>query len=390
MNIQEAQEALASIGADGWLLYDFHGSNALARRALAFPAEKMATRRFFYWIPRQGDPLKIVHAIEAEALSHLPGKEHPYASFTSLQQALQIALKGARVVAMEHSPLGANPYISTVDGGVIDLVRSYGVEVVSSAPFLSRFTARLSPEQIASQRRAAHHLDQIAAHTFAWVAEALQAGRPLDEGQVQQQILDQFIARKLIPDGPPIVAVGPHSADPHYAPARQGSSPIRRGDLLLIDLWAKEEGERTVFADITRVASLGPPSARQQEVFAIVRAAQKRAIDLVASRFESKQPVKGWEVDAAARSLIEAAGYAPFFTHRTGHSIDVQLHGSGPHLDSFEIRDDRPLIPATCCSVEPGIYLPGQWGIRLECDLLISPDGKVEVTGGTQDEIPTL
>lgn len=380
MKIEEAQKYLQERHLDGWLLYDFHGNNPLARQCLGIPDGKMTTRRFFYWIPAYGKPIKLVHAIEEGALDTAPGDKRRYASWQSLEQELKTLLKAARKVAMEYSP--NIPYVSLVDAGTVDLIRSFGVEVVSSADFLPHFTAVLTEAQLQSQRRAAQALDEIVADTWKSIRESM------TEYDVQQKLLADFKKRNLITDHPPIVAVNAHSADPHYEPQKQGSSPIRKGDFILIDLWAKEK--QGVYGDITRVAVLGRPTTKQQEVFSIVRKAQKAAIELVKKRFANQERIEGWEVDEAARSVIRAAGYEKNFTHRTGHNIEVNLHGSGAHMDNLEMHDVRPILPGTCFSIEPGIYLPGEFGVRLELDLLIDPKGRVEITGGEQEAIVSL
>ncbi len=389
--IEQAQKYLQERKIDGWLLYDFHGSNILARHFLGIPSHLMTTRRFFYWIPKVGEPIKIVHAIEQQVLDSLPGKKKIYSSWQSLESELAFVLKGAKKAAMEYSPRNAIPYVSLVDGGTIDLVRSFGVEVVSSADFLPHFTAVLNDFQIGSQRRAADAISHIVDSTWDWIRNHLAEEKQITEYDVQQKIVEDFRRMSLIADHDPIVAVNAHSADPHYEPLQIGSSSIRKGDFILIDLWAKEDQPTAVFGDITRVAiAAKEPTAKQKEVFEIVRKAQLAAAELVRSRFAEKKRVEGWEVDEAARSVIRKAGYGDFFIHRTGHSIEMNLHGSGAHMDNLEMHDVRPILPGTCFSVEPGIYLPGEFGVRLEFDLLIHKDGKVEITGGEQMAIRCL
>lgn len=389
--VEEAQKYLKEIHADGWLLYDFHGNNELARRFLEIPHHQMTTRRFFYWIPTVGKPVKIVHAIEAHALDGAEGEKRSYKSWQSLEAELKRALHGAKKVAMEYSPKNQIPYVSKVDGGTIDLVRSFGVEVVSSADFLAHFTAVLSESQIQSQLRAARGCDEVVNEAWKWIAEHLKQGKKLTEYDVQQKIAADFKKRGLISDHDPIVGVNGHSADPHYEPLKGKSSLIQRGDFILIDLWAKEEGEGAVFGDLTRVAVAdAKPTEKQKEIFHIVRKAQKGAIELVKSRFRDKKRLEGWEVDEAARKVIRDAGYGDFFLHRTGHNIEVELHGSGAHMDNLEMHDIRPILKGTCFSIEPGIYLAGEFGVRLELDLIVHLDGRVEVSGGEQDEIVCL
>jgi Xaa-Pro aminopeptidase len=387
--IKEAQKRLKEIGADGWLLYDFHKNNELAHLFLEIPSSQMTTRRFFYWIPKEGEPTKIVHAIESHALDGWPGQKKTFLSWQSLEKEIGTVLKGAKRVAMEYSPKNAIPYVSRVDAGTVDLIRSFGVEVVSSGNFLSVFTAVLNQKQAESHLRAANALDGIANETWHWIGQHLKRG--INEYDVQQRIASEMAKSGLIAESQPIAAVNAHSADPHYGPQPKGSSPIREGDFILIDLWGKEKQEGAVYGDITRVAVAAKhPTKRQEEIFHIVRNAQKKAVEIIKNRFKEKRQVAGWEVDDAAREVICKAGYGDFFIHRTGHSIEVNLHGSGAHMDNLEMHDERPLLASTCFSIEPGVYLPGEFGVRLEHDVYIHPDGQIEVTGGEQDSIVCL
>jgi len=389
--IRKAQEFLQEMKADGWLLADFHRNNPLAHLFLEIPPELHLTRRFFYWIPAKGDPVRIVHAIEPFSLASWPGEERIYLSWQSLRKEIGAVVAGAKRVAMEFSPMNGNPYVSCVDGGTVDLVRSFGAEAVSSGSFLSHFTAVISPAQGESHLRAAAALDQIVQDTFRWIGERLKQEKPVDEYGAQQKILREFDRLHLFTDSAPHVCVNAHSADPHFATQKEGASRIRKGDFVLIDLWAKEQGEKAVWGDITRVGVAAErPTLRQQEVFGAVRSAQKAGIELVKRRFSEKKKVMGFEIDDAVRNVIRKAGFADYFIHRTGHNIEINLHGNGPHLDNLEMHDDRPILPGTCFSVEPGIYLPGEFGVRLESDVYVHADGRVEVTGGEQDEIYTL
>lgn len=381
--VEKAQKFLRELDLDGWLLYDFHGNNPLARRFLGMGSDKITTRRFFYWIPATGEPVKLVHAIEERALDDCIGKKKIYSSWQSLEAHLRDLLKGIKKVAMEYSPKNQIPYVSLVDAGTVDLIRSFGPVVVSSADFLGVFTAVLTEEQIQSQMRAASRLQNIVFDTWKWVGERV--GK-ITEYDAQQKILEEFQKSHLIYDHAPIVAVNANSADPHYEPTKKGASPIQKGDWLLIDLWAKEK--EGIYGDLTRVAVLAEkPTAKQQKIFDIVRLAQKTGYSLVKSRFLEKKRVEGWEVDAAVRSCIEEAGFGPFFTHRTGHNIERDLHGSGASMDNLEMHDVRPILLGTCFSIEPGIYLPNEFGLRLEFDVLVHLDGRVEISGGEQNEI---
>jgi len=389
--VQQVQQYLKDGHLDGWLLYDFHGSNPLARYFLEISSHQMTTRRFFYWIPVKGEPIKIVHVVESQVLDHFPGEKRTFLSWQSLEREVGGALKGAKKIAMEYSPRNAIPYVSCVDGGTIDFVRSFGVEVMSSADFLSSFTAVLSKEQGESHIRAAKACDQIVGEAWKWIQYQLAQGDPLTEYAVQQKILTEFKKAHLMTDHPPIVGVNAHSADPHYEPLSETSAALKKGDFILIDLWAKEKQEGAVFGDITRVGvAASRPTDLQQEIFQIVRKAQKKGVELVKSRFAHKKRLEGWEVDDAVRQVIREAGYGEFFIHKTGHSIETAVHGSGAHMDNLEMHDVRPLLPGTCFSVEPGIYLPGKFGVRLEHDIYIHKEGNVEITGGEQDAIICL
>lgn len=386
MKLKDAQKLIQERKLDGWLLYSFRRNNPLACTFLDIPENQMGTRRFYYWIPAQGEPIKIVHAIEARALDHVPGKKIIYNSWQGLNADLKSALAHAKKIAMEYSP--NIPYISLVDAGTVDFIRSLGVEVVSSGEILPYFTAVLSPSQAESHLRAAKACDEVSKAAWKWISEHLKAGKKFTEYDVQQEIVADFHRRGLNTDHDPIVAVNAHSADPHYAPEKNHSSPIQKGDFILIDLWAKETGEKSIFGDITRVGvAASHPTPKQQEIFSLVRKAQKAATDLVMKRFAEKKRVEGWEVDDAARHVIREAGYGDAFLHRTGHSIEMTLHGSGAHMDNLEMHDVRPILPGTCFSVEPGVYLAGEFGVRLEYDLYIHPNGQVEITGGIQDQI---
>lgn len=389
--INEVQRQLASHNIDGWLVYDFQKRNELAWEFLSIRSDKHLTRRFFYWIPKTGEPVKVVHEIESTALDHLPGQKKIYLRWQTLEETLKDLLKGAMRVAMEYSPRCAVPYISRVDGGTIDLVRSAGPEVVSSAPFLQQYTSVLNQRQAESLMEAGALLEKIAEGVWGWIAQCLEKDQPVTDFEVVQWIANEFALAKFESDSLPHCAINADSADPHFAPSRDKARQILPGDFILIDLWCKKKQSQSVYADITRVGVASDrPTLRQQEIFNIVRKAQKAATDFIAARFAKKETVKGYEVDEACRKVIEDAGYGKFFTHRTGHSITGELHGPGTHLDSLETYDDRPLLAGTCCSCEPGIYLPGEFGVRLEYDIYITPQGDVRIVGGVQETLRML
>jgi Xaa-Pro dipeptidase len=394
MNLSEKikclQETLFPQGAhiDGWLLYDFRRSNELACQFLEIPTQKLLTRRFFYWIPLQGDPCKIVHAIEEAVLDSLPGTSIIYRTWQELDAAIAKVLTGVKRVAMEYSPRNALPYISKVDGGTLDIIRSLGVEVVSSGNLLQNFIARWDDYKLKSHLDAADVLSKVADQVWDMIRNNLKEGKYLTEYAVQQFMLERFTYHGCETADAPICAVNQNSANPHYIPSHESSAPIKSGDYILIDLWCKKKRPDAVYADITRVGiASDKPSPRQNEIFTIVREAQKKATEFVAEKVKENQPVQGWEVDQQCRNVIQNAGFSSYFIHRTGHNIDVLDHGPGAHIDNYETHDDRFLLPRTCFSIEPGIYLPDEFGVRLEYDVFIHPGGQVEVTGGIQEHI---
>lgn len=390
--IQDVQGHLRSQGIDGWLLYDFAGKNSLAREFLDLPSTLLVTRRFFYWIPAQGDPIKLLHQIEPHVLQSRPGSCQMYLKWEELEASLHMILKGSRKVAMEYSPRNAIPYLSQVDGGMIDLVRSCGVEVVSSGDFLQYYTCALSDEQLLSHLDACAFLDQTAAKTWQMIADHLKRGQSITEYQVQEFIQQEMTAGGYFSEAAPICAINAHAADPHFEPKKEERTPIKQGDLILIDLWCKKKEAHAIYGDITRVAVADQRhhNPKHVEIFNLVRAAQKAATDEIAHRWSNAEQIKGYEVDRTCRKVIEDAGFGEFFIHRTGHNIYTQDHGPGAHIDSLETLDFRPLIPRCCFSIEPGIYLPKEFGIRLEHDVYLSLDHTILVTGGVQDSLPIL
>lgn len=388
--LSDVQGCLAEQGIDGWLIYDFRRSNDIACDFLGLSHETMLTRRFYYWVPSHGEPQKLVHRVEEDHLNHLPGAKTVYSSWKELEEGVRSLLQGSQKVAMEYSPNNAIPTLSKVDGGTLEFVRSLGVEVLSSAALLQRESV-LSQEQLESHYYAAETVDTAVARAWDFIREALRTGRELSEYQVQQHILAYFRERGCINHGDPIVAVNGHAADPHYTPKKEGSSRIEAGQWILIDLWCKQDLSHAVYADITRVGvAASQPSSRHQEVFDIVKRARDAGAELVRTRFDQGKTILGCEVDQACRDVIEQAGYGRYFVHRTGHNIDTRDHGSGANIDNLETRDSRCLLPGTCFSIEPGIYLPGDFGVRLEYDVYVHPDSRVEITGGIQNAIECL
>lgn len=376
------QKALQELGIDGWLLYDFRGLNVLARRVLQFPGEAMLSRRWFYYIPALGEPRKLVHRIEPHALDHLPGPQNLYLRWQELEAGVADLVRGARRVAMEYVPRNANPYVSRVDAGTVELVRSCGPEVVPSGDLVQLFEATWSEEQWAMHLEAAKHTRSAFDVAFRFIAERVRRDGSVKETEVQKRILDHFAENRVICDHPPICAVNAHSGDPHYAPGPDTDAPIRAGDFVLIDLWAKVDRPLAVYSDLTRTGFVGETvPERYTEVFRVVAAARDAAIAAVRDAFAEKRPLQGWQVDQAARDVIDRAGQGPYFCHRTGHSIGQEVHGNGANMDNLETREERRVLPRTCFSVEPGIYLP-EFGIRSEVNVFVDAQEQVHVTGG--------
>jgi Xaa-Pro dipeptidase len=366
------QRAIQESKADGWLIFDFHGLNPIAAGMLRL--EGMTTRRLFAFIPREGSPVAISHAIEQGPWKHWPGEweKLEYSGWRVLESTLAEVVGGKRV-AMEYSAGDAVPYLDRVPAGVIEMVRAAGATVESSADLVTRFYAVWSEEQLASHLRAAETISGIAHEAMSLAGERARSASPMQEFELKQWILDRFAKEKLETDHGPIVAIGPNAANPHYEPTAEESAPIERGAILLIDLWAREANG--VYADQTWMGSLGEPDARSLKVWEAVRDARDAAIALLRERLGSSTPVRGGEVDDAARGVIEQRGFGPQFIHRTGHSIDPRdLHGSGPHIDNLETREERTLLPGVGFSIEPGVYLRGDVGMRTEVNAFVARD----------------
>lgn len=388
--LEEIARVLAQADLDGWLFYDFRGSDPLARRILGL-ARAAGSRRWFYFLPAAQGPRALVSAVEPDGLDELPGERIVYRSAQELSAGLARMLGGARRIAMNYSPQCAIPYVSRVDAGTIEMVRGLGVEVVSAADLIQRFEATLSPGQLASHRRAAGALRQIVGETFAEIARRVAGDLPCSELAVQDFVMSRFAARGLKTFHPPIVAVNAHGANPHFPPSAEDDRRIGRGDLLVLDLWAKEAAPAAIYADLTWTAFAGERVPEEYaRIFAVVAAARDAAVDLIQRRVAAGQPVHGEEADRAARAVIDQAGFGAYFVHRTGHSIGLEVHGAGANLDSLETDDRRLLIDRTCFSVEPGIYLPGRFGVRSELDMTIE-DGRAEVSAApAQSQIVAL
>ena len=384
MILSEIQAALRDGGHEAWLFYDHHHRDPIAYRVLGLPPDRLTSRRWFYVIPATGEPVKLVHRIESHHLDPLPGGKSEYSSWEELWAGLEAMVKPYRKLVMQYSPNNQIPYISLVDAGMLELIRSFGKEIETSANLVARFEATLTDAQIASHYKAQAKIDQITAGAFQEIGRRARNGGT-HEFEIQQWIMEAFSREDLITCDPPNVSVNANSGDPHYEPCSASSAPIRQGDFILLDIWAKCNEPDSVFYDITWTGVIGTPSDRQREIFNIVRDARDVGINKVKAAFETGTSICGWEVDKAVHDYIAAKGYGPQIFHRTGHSITSEIHGNGANLDNLETKDDRLILPNTCFSVEPGIYLP-EFGVRSEIDMMVR-DGKAEVTGRIQNEL---
>jgi Xaa-Pro dipeptidase len=390
LDISAIQRALSEQGLDGWLWYDFQGANPIAQRMAGLNSGgHMATRRWFYLVPATGTPRGLVHQIEQHNLDALPGTKTPYAGRAQLESGLKHLLEGTRRIAMEYSPNGAIPYVSRVDAGTIELVRGQGVDVVSSGDLVQQFEAHWSEDAIASHRAASEKLYRIKDRAFEAVRSRLRDGQPTTEFDIQQQMWQWFDDEGLVSDAPPLVGAQENASNPHYMPSREASRAIRPDELLLLDLWGKLKSPGAVFADISWVGYTGAQVPEEMtRVFEAARDARDAAVHVVQDAARHGREVRGYELDRAARAVIEKAGYGQFILHRTGHSLGETVHGNGAHLDDYETHDERRLLPGTGFTVEPGIYL-GRFGVRTEINVVWLAGGP-EVTGPSQQEIVRL
>jgi Xaa-Pro aminopeptidase len=381
------QSAIMEFGFDGWLLYDFRGMNVLAQRVLGIDPDEGYSRRYFYYVPAEGDPQKLVHRIETASLDHLPGEKRVYLRWQELHQELQSMVSGTSRIAMEYSPNNANPYVSRVDGGTIELIKSFGPEIASSGNLIQYFEATWTTEQWELHLEA-DRLNRAAFDmAFSMVRDSIQSGRSLRETELQSHVMAYYAANNMTTYHPPIVAVGPHSGDPHYAPMPGTDEEIKEGDFLLLDMWAKMDVPLGVYSDLTKVAYVGETVPEDYtKVFDIVAASRDAGIKCAEDAFAEGRKLQGWEVDQASRDVIDTAGYGEYFIHRTGHNIGLETHGNGAHMDNLETKEERLVMPNTCFSIEPGIYLDS-FGIRSEINVFIDNDSKVHVTGGIQNEV---
>jgi len=388
MDIFSIQEALRKEQIDGWLFFDHHHRDPLAYRILGLDENSFVSRRWFYFIPAQGTPGKLVHRIESGKLDSLPGSKEEYSSWQELEQKLEKMLSGTGKIAMQYSPRNAIMYVSMVDAGTIELLRDMGKKIVSSADLVSVFEAVLTEAQIATHYAAQKKVDAILTAGWKHIGDSVRAGHSIGEIEVVQFFLKAFERDGLFTDHGPNCSVGSNSADSHYDPTPESSRLIQRGDFVLIDIWAKLANlPEAIWYDITWTGVVDrEPTEREHLIFNTVRDARDASIKAVQTAFASDTPIAGWQADDASREVIRKAGFGEWFTHRTGHNIGTILHGNGAHLDNLETHDERLLLPNTCFSVEPGIYFPGEFGVRSEIDM-IARAGKAVVTGRVQTEL---
>lgn len=388
MNITSIQQALRERKIDGWLLCDFHNRDHLAYRVLGLELNKMTTRRWFYYIPARGEPRKLVHSVESRKLDTLPGKKEVYLPWTQLHASLKRILGAPKKIAMQYSPKNHIPAVSMVDAGMVELVRSFGHKVVSSADLVQMFEATISEEGYHLHKEAGVIVDRIRQEAFEQIHTAIAGDTGLTEYQLQQFIVRRFAESGLVAVDPPIVGTNDHPADPHFESTPENARPFKKGDTVLIDLWAKKNVPGGIYYDVTWVGYIGDtPPAKYQNIFSVVKNARNAAVALVKERFAKRKPVGGWEVDDACRSVVKKAGYAKYFVHRTGHSIGEEVHGNGVNIDNLETKDERQILPGSCFSIEPGLYFEGEMAVRTEINMFVRHDGVPEVTGAIQDEL---
>jgi len=389
MRLDEIQTALGEEGLDGWLFFDHHRRDPLAYRVLQFTPGSMVSRRWYYFVPAKGEPRGLVHRIEAFTLKELPGEMLTYAEWNEMAARVRELLSGARKIAMQYSPNCSVPYVAMVDAGTVELVRGLGVEIVSAANLIQFFEARWTRDQLESHLEAGRRIDRVRRQAFEHIREKHRAGDRVTEWDVKQFILARYREEGIFIDHGPDVAVNGNASNPHYDPNERACSEIKRGDHVLIDMWGKLDRPASVYYDITWIGFCGSQiPSKIQNVFDIVRTARDRAIERVRSAVAAKQELRGFEVDDAARAYIKESGLAEYFFHRTGHSIGEEIHGTGANMDNFETHDERKILPWTCFSIEPGVYLP-EFGVRSEVDVFVD-ETRALVTGEMQERIVVI
>ncbi|MHC4945928.1 MAG: M24 family metallopeptidase [Planctomycetota bacterium] len=390
MNLEAIQSELQDRNIPGWLFYDFMNRDHLAYRVLGLDYEKKTSRRWFYYIPAQGEPVRLVSKVEPTRLDALPGGKRFYLTWEDLHQSLKDMLGEPKQVAMQYSPNNNIPYVSIVDGGTLELIRSFGHQVVSSADLVQRFEGLLDEAGYQTHVKAGEIVQRVKNEAFAEIGKALADGRQLTEFELSEFILRRFGEEGITcGNDRPIVGINDHPADPHFEPKVDGSHVFKNGDKVLIDLWGKlKDNPSAVYYDITWCGYVGDaPDPKHAKIFQVVCKGRDAAIDLVRERFGAGMTCFGWEVDDACRKAVKDAGFGNWFVHRTGHSIGKECHGNAVHIDNLETKDERLLVPGICFSIEPGLYFEGEMAVRTEIDCFITLDGEVTVSGDVQTEL---
>ncbi len=388
MNLERIQQELRARKLGGWLFCDFHNRDHLAYRILGLDPKRLTTRRWFYFVPAKGEPRRLVHSVEKGRLDELPGSKHVYLQWEQLHAGLRKILGPAKKVAMQYSPKNNIPYVSLVDAGIVELVKSFGHKVVTSADLVQIFESLIGEEGYRSHKEAGVVVDRIRAEAFTEIGRGIAAGNGVSEYDITQFILRRFNEAGLTSSDAPIVGSNEHPADPHFESTPTNNRPFKQGDTVLIDLWAKLGKPGSIYYDITWVGYIGDrPPEKYQRIFETVKRARDAAVEFVKDRFSRKQPCYGWQVDDVCRAVVKKAGFGKNFSHRTGHSIGEEVHGNGVNIDNLETRDERQIVPGCCFSIEPGIYLEGEMAARTEINMFIRHDGVPEVTGEMQQEL---
>lgn len=388
MDLNAIQSALREREIDAWLFYDHHHRDPIAYRVLGLPEHLMATRRWFYLVPAKGEPRKLVHKIESHHLDSLPGEKQVYSAWPELAEGLKRLLDSHRNIAMQYSPNNGVFTISLVDGGTLELIRGFGKNIVSSGDLVALFEATWTEEQVKTHFAARDAIDAITAEAFKEIGRRSRNGGT-NEFEIQQWLLEAFRRENIVTSDPPVVAVNANSADPHYSPESGRAKPIREGDFVLLDIWGKKDFHGAVYYDITWTGVVGrEPSEKMREIFKTVSAARDAGIKFVQESISAGKQISGWQVDDPVRASIRQAGYADYFVHRTGHSIGTEVHANGANMDNLEVHDERRILPNSCFSIEPGIYLQ-DFGVRSEVNMLVG-SGRAEVTGRIQNELVVI
>ncbi len=391
MELEQIQQALREQKLGGWLLCDFRNRDYLAYRVLGLNFEKLSSRRWYYFIPARGKPKKLVSVVEKQRLDELPGERVMYLSWKELHSSLKKILGPRKTLAMQYSPRNNVPYVAMVDAGTVELVKSFGHKIASSADLVQQFVSVLGEEAYRSHMEAGVVMDRIRAEAFEQIRQAVATGSGATEYDIQQFIMRRFEEEGLTTYDPPMVGTNDHPADPHFDTTARDARQLKRGDTVLIDMWAKKKAPGSIYYDITWVGYIGKdPPEKYAEIFGVVKKARDEAIRFVQEKFRKKEPCYGWQVDDVCRAVVNKAGYGKFFVHRTGHSITEETHGNGVNIDNLETKDERRLLPGCCFSIEPGIYLEGEMAVRTEINMFLRHDGVAEVTGEKQEEIVLL